>query len=99
MTTEIVMVAPPHCRACQWKPVEPQKDNPGQEIAIENVWLIMPMPNSVIWIYICPACGFLHVNDNALENAIQLNEIKKNKIVTSGGTKIVTPLNNNIKLN
>ena len=78
---QIEMIAPEMCRACNWEPVKPNND--GQRIKEENLWLIVPIPSSVVWFYICPSCGFIMPNDNAIDNVKKLNETKSRKIVTA----------------
>jgi hypothetical protein len=86
MSDTITMVDPPCCRACNWKPVEPNNDK--QEINIKNLWLIIPIPDSVVWLYVCPSCGFIMPNDNALENVKKLQKIRNRHIIHASGPKI-----------
>ena len=89
MSHEIMMLPPEHCRGCKWTPVKPNNDK--QAISVENAWLIVMIPNSVIWFYVCPKCGFVMPNDNAVENVEKLIEARKQKIVTPGQPKLVVP--------
>jgi len=76
---EINIIEPPHCRACQFKPVV--KNNDDQVVSVENMWIIVPIPNSVVWFYVCPKCGMVMPNDNAIENVEKLIEMRQSKIV------------------
>ena len=73
------MESPDFCQHCSWKPVIPNNEN--QEIAIENQWLVIPIPNSAIWLYVCPACHCVMANKNCIENIKKIKEFKKNQIV------------------
>ena len=89
MNHEIVMLPPEHCRGCKWKP--PEWRDKGKPVAVEDAWLILPIQNSVVWLYVCPKCGFVMPNDNAIDNVKELIEARKSKIVTPGQPKFVVP--------
>ena len=84
----IKMVEPEFCQGCGWKPTRP--NNEKQEIAVENRWLIIAIPNSVVWLYVCPSCHLITTNQNCVENVKELIKIKSSKII-SPSSGIVKP--------
>jgi len=83
----IVMISPNFCQHCGWKPTIPTNEN--QAISIENQWLTMPIPNSVVWLYICPKCNCVMANKNCIQNIKQLNEKKEQRIIEPKSQKVV----------
>ena len=79
---KLATLPPDKCNACDWEPVI--RNNDGQEIAIENQWLIVAVPQSVVWLFICPKCKAVWGNKNAVENVKLLVEKKKQKIIEPG---------------
>jgi hypothetical protein len=77
--SEIKFISPDECKECGWKPVESNNEN--QSISIENKWLLTMFPGSVIAFFVCPACTFVHVNKNALENVKSLQERQSKRII------------------
>lgn len=73
---QIHMEDPDRCVGCGWTATTP----PGSKEITER-WLIIPIPNSVVWIYICPKCGAAMGNKNAVENVEKLEKIKQQKII------------------
>lgn len=76
---EIFMAPPDSCMACGWKPVIPNNEN--QKISVENAWLLMPMPNSPVWFYICPKCNMVTANKNCIENMEKFQKLMEKRIV------------------
>ena len=74
--SKIIMEEPVKCIGCGW-----DSDNENQSPAIEDRWLIIPIPQSVVWLYICPKCGAAMGNKNAVENIKKLQEIKNQRII------------------
>ena len=72
------MEEPDKCINCGW---DPAWNNDGDTVPIEDSWLIIPIPNSAIWLYFCPKCGGCMSNKNAIENVKKLEELKKRRIM------------------
>ena len=79
MTDKITFIEPDSCKQCEWKP--PLPNNNGQIIAVENTWLIVSLPHSVVWFFVCPKCGAVWANKNAVENVKILKKAKDSKII------------------
>lgn len=86
---------PKSCKHCDWEP--PLVNNPDQEVAVDNMWMFIPFPNSAIWFFICPKCQAVWANRNCIENVKKLIKAKESKILTlSPGSRIAK---SNIQLN
>lgn len=86
MSNEIIMEDPESCIGCGWVAPEAQDD---QELDVADRWLIIAIPNSVIWLYTCPKCGCAMANKNAVENVKRLKEIKDQRIIHAGSPLVV----------
>lgn len=96
MPINITIEPPPECRACKWKPVK--QNNEKQEIAVENSWIYVNIPNSVVQLFFCPKCGFVMPQDNLIECVQDLNKAKSRKILEYGGPRVLPP-KGSVKLN
>ena len=96
MPIEIKIEPPPECRACKWKPAH--KNNENQEIKLENQWIYVNIPSTVVQLFFCPKCGFVMPQDNLIECVQKLNDAKKSKIVEYAGPRILPP-KESVKLN
>ena len=76
--TELLAAAPDFCNHCEWKPAIP--NNKNQEIAVKNLWLIIPIPNSAVWLYVCPKCFNVMANKNAVENVEKIIQDQKRQV-------------------
>ena len=74
---EIFIAEPDSCKGCGWEPTKP--NNKNQKISISNSWLVMPIPNSAIWLFICPKCNMVTANKNCVENAEKLTNLRKTR--------------------
>ena len=79
MPDKISFIEPDECKQCGWKP--PHQTNDNQVIAVANTWLIIPLPGSVVWLYVCPKCQAVWANKNAVNNVEMLKKAKDSKIV------------------
>ena len=82
-----INIIPPYSCDCGFIPVK--VNNNGQVIAPENKWVTVPIPNSVVWFFICPLCSKVHPNGNYMENVKAMTEAKERKILTPTGMKLV----------
>lgn len=80
VVNDMVWLEPKSCKHCDWEP--PLINNPKQEIAVDNTWLVLPLPNSAIWFYVCPKCSAVWANRNSVENVKKLLKTKESKILT-----------------
>ena len=80
VVNDMVWSEPKDCKQCKWE--LPVINNPDQKIAVDNTWLVLPLPNSAIWLYVCPKCGAVWANRNAVENVEKLIKAKESKILT-----------------
>lgn len=76
---EIKFTPPDSCFNCEFVPTK--KNNNDQEIAIENTWLQVILSGVVIGFYVCPECGAISANKEAVENVKKLQEAKNNRIM------------------
>lgn len=90
MNIEITMQSPPNCRACNWKPEKPEN---GEPRTVRDKWINVLIPGSVASLFICPKCGFLHPNDNVIENIEKMNRSQLGRIITPGKPKVMLPDN------
>lgn len=79
MRVDINIIPPSSCD-CGFAPVK--LNNNGQAVNPENLWVTVPIPNSVVWFFICPKCSKVHPNKNFLDNTKALKEAKERKILT-----------------
>lgn len=77
-TGQIMIEEPDQCIGCGWTP-EPAAA--GKEPEVGDQWLVVPIPNSVVWLHICPKCGAAMGNKNAVENVKKLQEIKNQRVI------------------
>ncbi|NIP51713.1 MAG: hypothetical protein GWN96_07595 [candidate division Zixibacteria bacterium] len=73
---QITMEPPDSCIGCGWKP-RPETDSMSDRMT----WLELCIPQSVVWIYVCPRCGAAMGNKNAYANVQKLKSIKESRIV------------------
>lgn len=91
----VTWLEPKSCGHCDWEP--PLINNENQEITPDNTWLVIPIPNSAVFFYICPKCQAVWANRNVVENVEKLMKARESKILTLNPERnIVRP---NIKLN
>lgn len=74
---DVTWLEPEVCLQCGWKP--PLVNNEDQEIAFDNAWLVIPIPNSAVFFYICPKCRAVWANRNAVENVKKLIKAETQK--------------------
>ena len=72
---EIKMRNPKFCNHCKWTPAI--KNNPEQVIARDKQWVVFPIPNSAIWLFICPKCFNVMANINVIENIEKIEEFQR----------------------
>jgi len=77
---EINIISPKQCE-CGFVPVIPDKNNPAQKIAVRNRWAIIPIPGSVVWLFICPECQKVQPNANFIENIEAVEKDNARRIV------------------
>lgn len=87
---EIFMQQPDSCKVCGWKPVV--ANNEDQEIAISNCWLVMPIPNSPIWLFVCPECNVVMANKNCIKNAEKLQKLKETRSPILKPSDVIKPV-------
>ena len=78
---QLIIAEPDLCQHCGWEPM--RRNNENQEINVENKWFIIPIPNSVVWLFVCPACHCVMANKNCVGNVKELIKRKSSKIITS----------------
>ena len=84
---QITMVEPDKCIGCGWiPPIIDEETEPD----LGSVWLIIPVPKSVVWLYICPICGVCMGNKNAIENVKKLKKLRESRIVQPPGPVKIT---------
>lgn len=86
---DVVWLEPKSCKSCDWEP--PLINNEDQEIAIENTWLVIPIPNSAVFFYVCPKCQAVWANRNAVENVKKLMKARESKILTLNRNRNILP--------
>ena len=95
---EIFMEQPDSCKACGWKPV--MANNENQKISISNCWLVIPIPNSPIWFFICPKCNMVTANKNCVENSEKLQKLKETRSpILKPNSPIILPGQGNVGRN
>lgn len=72
---QIVIEPPDRCIGCGWRKYQ---DHPNADVF---TWIELRIPNSVVWIYVCPKCGTAMGNKNAYANVQKLKAIKESKII------------------
>ena len=87
---EIFMEQPDSCKVCGWKPVV--ANNEEQEVAIKNCWLLVPIPNSPAWLFICPNCANVWANKNCVKNAEKLIKLKETRSPILKPSDVVKPV-------
>jgi len=76
---KITFIEPDSCKQCRWIP--PKSNNEDQVIAIKNSWLHARLLYCVMCLYICPKCGAVWANKNAVENVEKLDKAKDSNII------------------
>ena len=81
---DLKVKGPLHCRACLWKP------NLELEKTVDNTFISAVIPNTPIYLFVCPKCGFIMTQDNLVEIVEALIKTRENSIITSA-PKIISP--------
>jgi hypothetical protein len=79
MSEKITFEDPEECFNCGFRPVH--RNNDGQAISPENQWLVIRIPGSVVWMYVCPACNAVMGNRNSVENVKKALAARESRIV------------------
>ena len=79
--TEYLVTPPDECINCQWKPVIIETGDNNQKLGIEDGWVMIPIPNTVAVLFVCPKCGAVMANKNIKANVKQLLKEREQRIL------------------